>query len=89
MVEEKLLEGEGRVQRDVKQANLLVRNVLSVLVDLMRPHLTAFSNVFHCQGAEVDLIKIDHLYLVLTRLRLTELAILAILGTAASARASP
>ena len=86
MVEEKLLEGEGRVQRDVKQANLLVRNVLSVLIDLVRPHLTAFSDLFHCQGAEVDLIEIDHLYLILASICLPELTVLA---AAASARGSP
>ena len=86
VVEEKLLEGERRVQRNVQQAKLLVWNVLSVLVDLMRSHLAAFSDVFDCQGTKVDLIEVDHLYLIFGYICLTKLAVLA---TAASSRTSP
>lgn len=86
VIEEELLEGERRVQWNVQQAKLLVWNVLSVLVDLMRSHLAAFSDVLDCQGTKVDLIQVDHFYLVFGYICLAKLAVLA---TAASSRASP
>ena len=86
VIEEELLEGEGGVEWNVQKAKLLVWNVLSVLVDLMRPHLAAFSDVFDCQSTKVDLVEVDHLYLIIWHICFAKLAVLA---TVASSRSSP
>ena len=65
MIEEQLLEIEIRVERDVEQAQLLVRNVLSVLIDIVLAKLPAFSNLSLSEGAQGrHVVQVHHLDLV-------------------------
>ena len=65
VVEEELLEVKRGVQRDIQQPQLLIRNVLRVLVDVMLAQLPAFSNLCLRQRSNrSQVVQVHHLDLL-------------------------
>ena len=66
MVEEELLEIQRRIERNVKQPKLLIRDVQSVLIDLVRARLPALSYVTLSEGGRLrHHIQVHELHLIL------------------------